>query len=164
MSPIRRFLIYALQQGTPICVIGQEKTGVFVEHFELIGRGAPGGHLFIPDHTYICEQIQYRPSSGAPYGRDTNYGAKVFVALDERYHFVLTIPVSIGMDPFIQTPSMTQMIGLDRILTTLPQLLSSRHENALLPVELAHSIASLSTYPSAQVLKLFAEATIGRQS
>jgi len=162
VSPIRRFLIHALQQGTPICIIGQEKTGYFVEHLDLISRDAPGEHMFIPDHTYICEQIQHRPASGASYGRDTNYGAKVFVTLNQRYHFVLTVPVSTGMGSFVQAPSMTQMIGLDRILTTLPQLLSSRHENALLPVELAHSIASLSTYPSAQVLKLFAEAAIGR--
>ncbi len=164
VSPIRRFLIHALQQGTPVCIVGQEKTGSFVEHLDLIGRDAPSEHLFIPDHTYICEQIQHRPSSGGSYGRDTNYGAKVFVALNERYHLVLTIPVGTGMDSFVQAPDMTQMIGLDRILTTLPKLLSSRHENALLPVELAHSIASLSTYPSAQVLKIFAEASMKKQA
>ena len=160
VNPIRRFLIHALEQGTPICIVGQEKTGAFVEHLELIGKDCPVGHLFIPDHNYICERIQHRPASGAPYGRDTNYGTKVFLALDERYRFVLNMPVSVGMGTFIQSPAPTQMIGLNQILATLPELLSSRYENALLPVELAHSIASLSTYPSAQVLKLFAEATI----
>jgi len=164
VNPIRRFLIHALHRGVSICIMGQEKTGSFVEHLELIGRDAPGEHLFIPDHTYICEQIQHRPASGAPYGRDTNYGAKIFVTFRDRYRFVLTVPVSIGMGPFIQAPSLTQVIGLDRILSTLPRLLSSRHESALLPVELAHSIASLSTYPSAQVLKLFAEAVIKRHT
>jgi len=164
VNPIRRFLIHALHRGVSICIMGQEKTGSFVEHLELIGRDAPGEHLFIPDHTYICEQIQHRPASGAPYGRDTNYGAKIFATFRDRYRFVLTVPVSIGMGPFIQAPSLTQVIGLDRILSTLPRLLSSRHESALLPVELAHSIASLSTYPSAQVLKLFAEAVIKRHT
>lgn len=164
VNPIRRFLIHAFQQGILICIIGQEKTGTFVEHLELMGRDAPSGHLFIPDHTYICKEIQHRPANGAPYGLDTNYGAKVFLALNERYHFVLNVPVSVGMDIFVKAPNITQMIGLDRILTTLPKLLSSWHENALLPVELAHSIASLSTYPSAQVLKLFAEAAIKKQS
>lgn len=160
VNPIRRFLIYAGQKGVSVCIVGQEKTGSFVEHLDLISRGAPNGHLFIPNHTYICEQIQHRPSSGASYGRDTNYGAKIFVTLDERYHFVLTIPVSTDMDSFIQAPTQTSVIGLEWILSTLPQLLSSRYENALLPVELAHSIASLSTYPSAQVLKLFTEAAV----
>lgn len=162
VNPIRRFFVHAFQQGVPICVIGQEKTGTFVEHLELIGRDASAGCLFVPSHTYICEQIQHRPASGAPYGRDTNYGVKVFLALNERYQFVLNIPIKTGMGSFIQVPEIAQMIGLDRILATLPKLLSSRHENALLPVELAHSIASLSTYPSAQVLKLFAETAMKR--
>jgi hypothetical protein len=162
VNPIRRFLIHAKRKDVPICIIGQEKAGYFVDHFDLIGRDAPGKHLFVPNHKYICEQIQHRPASGAPYGRDTNYGAKVFVALDEHYHFMLTIPISTGMDSFVKAPDVTQMIGLDRILATLPKLLSSRHENALLPVELAHSIASLSTYPSARVLKLFAESAISK--
>ena len=37
-------------------------------------------------------------------------------------------------------------------------LLSSRYEGALFPIELANNIASLSTYPSAKVLAMFAEA------
>ncbi len=164
VNPIRRFFSLALQQGVPICVVGQEKTGTFVEHLDLIGREAPVGHMFVPDHTYICERIQHRPTVGAPYGRDTNYGAKVFLALNERYHFVLSFPVSTAMGTFIQKPTADQIIGLERILATLPSLLSSRHENALLPIELAHSIASLSTYPSAQVLKLFADSSIKRHA
>jgi len=160
VNPIRRFLIHALQQEVPICIVSQEKSGAFFEHLKLIEPEAPAGQLFIPDHTYICEQIQYRPASGAPYGRDTNYGAKMFLALDERYHFVLSVPVNVKMGDFIQAPNLAHVIGFERILATLPRLLSSRHENGLLPIELAHSIASLSTYPSAKVLKLFAEAAM----
>lgn len=160
VEPIRRFLRYAFQHGVPIFILGQEKTGYFVEHLELIGRDVPSRQLFVPDHKYICEQIQHRPASGAPYGKDTNYGAKIFVMLNDRYRLVLNVPVVTAMGDFIQIPSLDQMIGLEQILSTLPTLLSSRHENALLPIELANSIASLSTYPSASVLRLFADATI----
>jgi hypothetical protein len=52
------------------------------------------------------------------------------------------------------------LIGFNRILATLPKILSSRYENALLPVELANSIASLSTYPSAQILSIFSDRKI----
>jgi hypothetical protein len=38
----------------------------------------------------------------------------------------------------------------------LPALLSHQHENALFPVTLANGVASLSSYPSAAVLKIFA--------
>ncbi len=160
VNPIRNFLLYANEQGHPINLIGQEKTGTFVDHLNLIGRDAPSGHLFIPDHTYICEKIQHRPKNGAPYGRDTNYGAKIFVIVNERCRLVLNVPVQTQMGTFIANPSVTQLININRILATVPALLSSRHENALLPIELANSVASLSTYPSAQVLRLFTQATI----
>jgi len=159
VNPIRNFLLHAHADGYTINLIGQEKTGAFVDHLNLIGRNAPTSSLFIPDHAYICEQIQNRRPNGAPYGRDTNYGAKVFVSPNERCRLVLSIPVQTSMGSFIMKPDITQLIGIDRTLATLPALLSSRYENALLPVELANSVASLSTYPSAQILKLFTDAT-----
>lgn len=160
VNPIRRFLIFAYNQGIPVCIVGQEKTGYFVDHFDLIGSSAPANQIFIPDHQYICEQIQHRPVSGAPYGQDTNYGAKVFVAFGDRYRLVLNVPVTDMMRAFILNPQADSLIGFDRILATLPNLLSSRYENGLMPIELANSVASLSTYPSAQVLKLFTNASI----
>lgn len=160
VNPIRRFLLSACDQGIPICIIGQEKTGAFVEHLDLISRDVKPNHLYIPDHQYICEQIQHRPASGAPYGKDTNYGAKVFLTVGERYRFVINIPINESMNTFIIKPTVDSLIGFDRIIATLPHLLSSRYENGLMPIELANSVASLSTYPSAQVLKIFANNTI----
>lgn len=161
VAPIRRFLSHAYKIGVPINLVGQEKTGYFIEHLDLIGRNANKGQIFIPDHKYICEQIQHRPASGEPYGKDTNYGAKIFLILDERHRFVFTVPITTGnMKDFILNPESDMLIGLANILATLPTVLSNRHENALIPIELANSIASLSTYPSAQVLKLFADANI----
>ncbi|MCS7030930.1 MAG: hypothetical protein NZL92_05310 [Gloeomargarita sp. SKYG116] len=157
VNPIRNFLLHAYLQGYPISIVGQEKTGIFVDHLNLLlGKNAPSNHFFIPDHVYICEQIQSRPPSGAPYGKDTNYGAKVFIVMNERCRLVLSIPICIPMDKFIQSPDSSKIINFDRILATLPAMLSSRHENALIPIELANSIASLSTYPSVKVLELFA--------
>ena len=52
----------------------------------------------------------------------------------------------------------SDLIGDDNIFATLPTLLSYRHEGALLPIELVHGIASLSTYPSAHILTIFADA------
>lgn len=158
VQPIRRFLIHAAEQGVTINIVGQEKTGFFVDHLDLIKRDVPSDSFFIPNHRYICEQIQHRPADSAPYGKDTNYGAKVFVTLNDRYFLVLNVPISIPMADFVMNPDSKKLLGWGRIVATLPSLLSSRHENALVPIELAHSIASLSTYPSAQVLKLFASA------
>jgi hypothetical protein len=160
VNPIRRFLIHAFNQGISVCILGQEKTGYFIDHLALIGKTAPTNQYFIPDHRYICEEIQHRPADGAPYGKDTNYGGKVFVKVGNRCQFVFSVPIVVGMDTFIRNPQVGNFIGFDRILATIPKLLSSKYENAIMPIELANSIASLSTYPSAQVLKIFADESI----
>jgi len=154
VAPIRRFLSHAKHQGYPIHIIGQEKSGKFYEHLELIGRDAPEQHIFIPGDQYIKEEIQQRPNKGAPYGKDTNYGAKVFVKLSNYHQMVLNIPTG----EFVENPALPNLIGANNIFATLSTILSNRFEGALLPIELANGIASLSTYPSAQILKIFAEA------
>ncbi|HMO83415.1 MAG TPA: hypothetical protein PKC18_00695, partial [Lacipirellulaceae bacterium] len=52
-------------------------------------------------------------------------------------------------------PTPADLIGLDRILATLPTLVSRRFEGGLYPIELANGIASLSSYPSAKILQRF---------
>lgn len=154
VNPIRRFLRFAKDKGCTVHIIGQEKSGRFYDHLDLIGRDAPIQHLFIPNDKYIKEEIQHRPNTGGPYGIYTNYGAKVFAKLNDYHQLVLNIPTG----NFMKNPRLGDLIGADRIFATLPTILSNRYEGALLPVELANGIASLSTYPSAQILKIFAEA------
>jgi hypothetical protein len=151
--PIRNFLQLSRQKGSPVHILGQEKTGAFADHLQLVGTDAPTGSVFIPGDRYIKEQVQHRPDRGMPYGKDTNYGAKVFAKLDSYHQSVLNIPTGQHM----KDPRLSDLIGADRIFATLPTILSSRFEGALLPVELAHGVASLSTYPSAKILKIFAE-------
>jgi len=153
VDPIRRFLAFAKEEGWPVYMIGQEKTGRFADHLQLIGQHAPSGSIFIPDSTYITEQIQHRFARGKTYGEDTNYGAKVFVKLNKYHRMVLSIPTG----KYVANPNYVDLIGADTIFATLPTILSNRYEGALLPIELAHNVASLSTYPSAPILKMFAE-------
>ena len=154
VNPIRRFLSHARTSGTPIYMVGQEKTGAFADHLTLIRDAAPAGHMFIPGHNYIRENIQHRSTGGAPYGKDTNYGAKVFIKLNNYHSMVLNVPTGL----FRADPDQTDLIGLDRSILTLSKLTSSRYEGGLVPIELANAVASLSTYPSARVLQLFADA------
>jgi hypothetical protein len=154
VAPIRRFLAFSRGQGYPVHLIGQEKTGAFADHLQLIGNNAPLQSLFIPGNQYIKEQIQHRPNRGAPYGKDTNYGAKVFVRISHYHQMVLNISTG----EYVENPTLSNLIGAEKIFATLPTILSSRFEGALLPIELAHGVASLSTYPSAKILKIFAEA------
>jgi hypothetical protein len=153
VAPIRRFLNLAKTEGHDVHIIGQEKTGAFADHLDLIGHNAPVGSVFIPDDEYIKGQVQHRPDRGAPYGKDTNYGAKVFVRLSQFHQCVLNIPTG----RYVKDPTLGDLIGADRIFVTLPTILSSKFEGGLLPIELAHGVASLSTYPSAKMLRIFAD-------
>lgn len=153
VNPIREFLYYAGNQNIPVHLIGQEKTGRFVDHLDVLEKTMPDGTIFIPGDSYIKKEIQQRPETAMPYGKDTNYGAKVFVKINSYHHMVLNIPTG----EYKKDPQLADLIGADRIFATLPSILSNRYEGALLPIELANGIASLSTYPSAQILKIFSE-------
>jgi hypothetical protein len=159
---IRDLLAYAHERGCPIHVIGQEKTGRFVEYLDEIQRFAmPQSksdlpHYAVLSHRYIREEVDHGPEKANPYGLKTNYGEKVLVKLDPYTHMVLSVPTgAYRPDPDFPT-AIGDFIGLDRILATLPSLLSHQHEGALFPITLANGVASLSSYPSAAVLKLFA--------
>ncbi len=154
INPIRRFLEFAKNQGFPIHLIAQEKTGSFAEHLEMIEQKMKAKDIFIPDDNYINKEILQRPKRTDPYGFTSHFGAKVFIKVHDYHKMVLNIPTG----DYIQNPQLSDLIGIDRIMATLPNILSSRYEGGLLPIELAHGIASLSTYPSAKILKIFSQA------
>lgn len=157
-APIRRFFNYAQKEGFNINMIGQEKSGAFYEHLQLIAENAPDNSYFYPDNEYIRSQIQHS-NSNAIYGSDTNYGAKIFVKINNYNSFILNIPTGLRGEG-IESPNSDNLIGFSNIVATLPSLLSNRYEGALVPVELANNVASLSTYPSAKVLELFSKSSI----
>jgi hypothetical protein len=97
--------------------------------------------------------VQQRPERSEPYGSRTNYGNKVFVKYDDYHYMVLSTPTGSYMD----SSSLDDLVGAKRILATLRSILSHRHECALVPIELANGVASLSSYPSAAILKVFAD-------
>ncbi len=163
VQPIRRFLEFARKQGVIIHLLGQEKTDPFVDFLDLWVhqlRIQSNGKmsrkfLFVPHDHFIRKQILGRTERGIvrkdPYGKTSNYGSKVFY-ISSSHHKVLTIPTGL----FKPAPLVTDFLGLNRILATIPQILSFKYENGLLPIELANAVASLSTYPSAKILELFA--------
>ena len=158
---IRAFFEFSKKEGVTVHMVGQEKTGYFVEHFMEIDRSRkikkldpiPRDSYYLLSNDYIKHEIQRRPSDKNPYGLRTNYGNKVFVKLKESHYAVLSIPIGDYMD----STSVNELIGAEKIFSTLRELLSYSHENAVVPIQLANGVASLSTYPSAKVLQLFSE-------
>jgi len=158
---IRDFLSFAVQQGILIHLCGQEKTGKFVDFFQGVA------HLFKPfdkgdaprfsplSHRFIHSEVQRKREPQYPYGFRTNYGEKVLLKQSPHHLFVLNIPTGQYLDDDSKPDCKEDLIGIDRILATIPKMISYRHESALVPIELVNGIASLSNYPSATVLKLF---------
>jgi hypothetical protein len=162
VPPIRAFLQYARERGRPVHVIGQEKTGTFADHLASIVRFAePQSRGELPSyavlsHEYVRREVYRAPGLSNPYGLRTNWGEKVYVKLDPGTYLVLNVPPG-SYDPAPAFPSAADLIGLPRILGTIPTLVSHKYEGALFPIELANGIASMSSYPSAKILERFLE-------
>jgi hypothetical protein len=163
VEPIRAFLQHAKTIGRPVHIVGQEKTGAFVDHLAEIARFAPPqerGQLpsvAVLTHDFVRREVQRMPERANPYGLKSNWGEKVYLKLDPSTVMVLSIPTGDYCERG-DFPTPADLVGLDRILATLPGLVSRRFEGGLYPIELANGIASLSSYPSAKILQRFLEA------
>jgi hypothetical protein len=163
---LRTFLQHSKEINRPVHVIGQEKSGAFFDHLASIVRFPPPHFREEPtsysvlSHDFVRREVYRSPDLENPYGSRTNWGEKLYVKFDPGTYMVLNVPTgnynSSGNFPFAD-----DLIGLSRILATLPSLISHKHEGALFPVELANGIASLSNYPSAKILQNFMESPTG---
>lgn len=155
---IRAFFLYAKQQGRPIHIMSGEKSGKYFEHLATISKFVHTRDRILKyavlNHEYIRKEIQRAPDHVNPYGYRTNWGEKVFVVLDENTHLALNLTTG-TYDPKDSYPDEGDIIGLERILETLPSLISRKYEGALYPVELVNGISSMSNYPSSKILQDF---------
>lgn len=162
VPPIREFLEFAKQSGRPIHVIGQEKSGAFFDHLAAVVRFAPPASrddapsYACLSHDYVRREVYRSPDLSNPYGLRTNWGEKLFVKLDPGTYMVLNVPTG-AYKPDGPFPKPADLIGLPRILATIPSIVSRKFEGALYPVELANGIASMSSYPSARILQRFTD-------
>ncbi|HMH21154.1 MAG TPA: hypothetical protein VK563_05240 [Puia sp.] len=157
---IRAFLEHAKHQGRPVHIIGQEKSGAFFDHLSSIVMftqpHARGDNLsYAPlSHEYVRREVYRSPDLSNPYGKRTNWGEKMYIKIDPGTYMVLNVPTGEYIDD-VSFPGPADLIGLTRILATIPNLVSYKFEGALFPIELANGIASMSSYPSAKILQRF---------
>jgi DNA-directed RNA polymerase subunit RPC12/RpoP len=157
---IRAFLQHAKDAGRPIQIVGQEKSGAFFDHLGSIERYAPphsrGDKMTyaVLSHDYVRREVYRSPDLSNPYGSRTNWGEKLYLKLEPGTYMVLNVPTG-EYNPSGEFPTPSDLVGLERILATLPSLVSYKFEGALFPVELANGIASMSSYPSARILERF---------
>ena len=110
--------------------------------------------LAVLSHDFVRKEVYRIGELPNPYGSRTNWGEKLFVKLDPDTAFVLNIPTGEYCSDSC-FPKRNDLVGLGRIMATLPSLISRKYEGALFPVELANGVASMSSFPSAKVLQRF---------
>lgn len=157
------------QSGHELLIIGVEKSGTFVTHFDEIDKTeTPGTDLFaprsffLPSDTYIKSRIIF---SGSPkrYGADTYFGRKVFYKTASGARVVVNIPfLSDEQDTLAGDPALYAQLGTT--LALIDKLVSSRYPNALSPIVSAHAQAAIPLHLGAKVLQQLAQALVREAS
>lgn len=134
-------------------IVGIEKTGQFAEHAAAISRLIPRRHLMrLPDSYIFQHVLASRPAPGSAFGRDTYYGQKFFYKAATDQLLVITIPKPEGHDVDASDPSVYP--GLPNTLALLDRIGTTLFQDAVIPIALAHSFASIPLRTGSRVLTL----------
>ena len=146
-----------------LLIIGVEKTGAFVSHFEEIDKTASGEPYF-PSRSYALLTDQYIKQriifsvSDKPYGADTYFGRKFFYKAKSGARIVATLPILDEAQDDISKDDISSYPSFGRICNLLDKLVSSRFPNAVGPIVTAHSHAAIPLTLGTKVLEQLARA------
>ena len=157
VEPIRQYLGYLASESNEFYIAGIEKSGPFVTHAHFLGEALRGaGKVFIPGNEYILTRIKHMGPGATIYGERVLYGTKCLVGLDERN---VAVP-SVASAQFKPNATLADLPALPRILKTLSQLVSRQYQDAVVPIVAANGLASMSFYPSNDILAKYASAMV----
>ena len=146
--------VQANRLGLPV-IVGIEKTGQFAEYAAAIGGSIPTQSLMLLPDDYIYGHIlTFRTTPGASFGRDTYYGQKFFYRTEHGAMLVITVPKT-GTARESHQPG--EYPALRDTLQLLDRLETTLYRDAVIPVALAHSFASIPLRTGTRVLKLLSQ-------
>lgn len=141
-------------------IVGLEKTGQFAEHANAIRDRLPNGTLMmLPDDYIFARILASRPSSNSAFGRDTYYGQKFFYKTAKSQMLTISVPKPAGNVTNPHHPR--HYPGLASTLALLDRIGTSLYEDAVIPVALAHSFASIPLRTGSKVLTLLSRELLG---
>lgn len=149
--------------GNDLIIVGVEKSGNFVAHFDEIDKREDGGQqflprqYFLPTDDYIKERIIFSDSKKR-YGEDTYYGRKFFYKTRSGARIVASIPFLTSEQDSLESDDPTPYPRFGLICALLDRLVTSRYPNALSPIVSAHAQASIPLHLGQKVLKQLATA------
>ncbi|MCY3551809.1 MAG: DNA double-strand break repair nuclease NurA [Candidatus Poribacteria bacterium] len=149
--------------GRDLLIIGIEKSGTFVNHFERIDQDKHGGQGKFPPQTvslltdeYIKKNIIFSDST-KPYGLDTHFGRKLFYKTASGARLVASLPFFDDSHSDMTRADPNQYPRLVDALSLIDQLVSSRYPNSLSPLISAHAEAAIPMNIGARVLEEIAK-------
>jgi hypothetical protein len=135
--------------GQDLLIIGIEKSGTFVNHFESIDTTKDGlsdkfpkqSALLLDDY-YIKHNIIFSESD-KPYGQDTYFGRKFFYKTGLGQRIVSTVATYNKNQANLTTANYYQFPRLADVMNLLDKVFSSRYPNAVSPLVSAHAEAAI---------------------
>lgn len=133
-----------------LIILGIERTGNFVNHFEAIDtkkdgtdENFPKQSAFLLTNNYIKSNIVINDRPDYIYLKDTAYGRKVFYKNSAGYRVVCSIATYNEYQSNTETAFPAQFPRLADVFTLLDKLVSSRYENSVTPLAAAHAEAAI---------------------
>ncbi|MGI9338859.1 MAG: DNA double-strand break repair nuclease NurA [Gammaproteobacteria bacterium] len=151
---------------TDMMILGVEKSGAFVRHFEMldargddgVSRFVTGMHLRLTDD-YIRKHIV--PSSeGRQYGRNTYFGRKLLCKTALGHRIVASIACFTEEQRDLSSASPEQFPRLADALALFDKLSSNLYPNSISPLIVAHSEAAIPLNLGGQILEDIAKKAV----
>ena len=148
--------------GKDLLLIGVEKTGAFVQHFEDLDKKIDDNESFLSQtvgllaDTYIKKNIIFSDSK-KPYGDDTYFGRKFFYKTKSGARIVACLPFLTEDHKDLSRAEPLQYPRLSDALELLDELVSSRYPNSLMPLIVANAEAAIPLNIGTRVLERLAK-------
>lgn len=149
----------ACNQGQDILVLGVEKTGVFVTHFEHLDQTKDGSSGAFTRQTvglltdqYIKANVIFSKSE-RPWGKETYFGRKFFYKTSSGARIVGTLPMLYEVAKGASAGTLAAYPRLGDALALLDQIVSNRYPNSIYPLISANAEASIPMNLGARALE-----------
>lgn len=137
------------ENGQDLIVLGIEKSGQFVNHFEALDTNREGISGKLPNQSAILLNDKYikkyikLSDSPKPYGQDIYFGRKFLYKTNNGYRVTANLAVFSDYQKNLTTAYPNQFPRLADVMSLLDQVVSSRFENSVSPLLSAHAEASI---------------------
>lgn len=155
---------------TDLLLIGVEKSGAFVDHYEVLDaptRGMSGKPRFGPQTEVLLtnEYIRAHIAIGdKPFGEDTYFGRKFFYKTSSGARIVASLPFLTEESRDLSRGDARHFPRLEDAMSLLDATFSARFPNAVAPLVSAHAEAAIPLNLGREVLEQLASSLMAEES